>query len=398
MSHSEQPVANAATDPARLNLLLDVLMFISRSSDSQSLVRGIAAQLRWLLDFERCTLTYAGGDSMRSVGLPLRETGSVEPTDLTVEETAVVQDVLRANLSERRAGGDGAETFFCLPLAVDGPPFGALLLASRRSAAFDRIDCQYAQSVSTYLALAMDRLSQTEALARAKDALERSNQDLQQFAYVASHDLQEPLRAVSGYCQLLQSKLGDDADEEVKMFLGHATDGARRMKALIDSLLDFARVEIRGNSMELTDTGAAVKEALANLGQAIEASEANVNVSEMPNVVADRGQLVRLFQNLIGNAIKFRGGTPPHVDVAIEDQGDHWLFSVRDNGIGIDPQYAERIFVIFQRLHTRNAYPGTGLGLAITKRIVERHGGKIWMDSQVGTGSTFLFTIPKQRS
>jgi light-regulated signal transduction histidine kinase (bacteriophytochrome) len=169
------------------------------------------------------------------------------------------------------------------------------------------------------------------------------------------------------------------------------------MKALIDSLLDFARVETRGNAMELTDTGAAVAEATANLGAAIEASGAQISVPELPELVADRGQLVRLFQNLIGNAIKFRGDAIPQVEVAVEDQGEHWLFSVRDNGIGIDPTYADRIFVIFQRLHTRTAYPGTGLGLAIAKRIVERHGGRIWMESQIGKGSKFLFTISKGR-
>jgi signal transduction histidine kinase len=236
----------------------------------------------------------------------------------------------------------------------------------------------------------------SEELARAKEALERSNADLQQFAYVASHDLQEPLRAVAGYCQLLQKKLSDNADEDVQTFLGHATDGARRMKALIDSLLDFARLDSRRNSMELTDTGAAVEEALANLGPMIQDSGAQVNVAELPPLIADRGQLVRLFQNLIGNAIKFRGDRRPQVGVTAEEHDEHWLFSVRDNGIGIESRYADRIFVIFQRLHTRDEYPGTGLGLAISKRIVERHGGTIRMESQVGEGTTFRFTIAKR--
>lgn len=234
-----------------------------------------------------------------------------------------------------------------------------------------------------------------DEISQSKEALERSNADLQQFAYVASHDLQEPLRAVSGYCQLLEKKLGDHADKDVQTYLGHATDGSRRMKALIDSLLEFARVETRGDSMNLIRLGPVVDEAVANLKTAIEACGAQVVVASMPGVVADRGQMVRLFQNLISNAIKFRGETPPQINVTVDDQSDHWQFSVRDNGIGIDPRFSDKIFVIFQRLHTRIAYPGTGLGLAITKRIVERHGGKIWLESVPGSGSTFIFTIPK---
>lgn len=392
---TSQPATNTATDPARLNLLLDVLMYISRSADSDSLVRGIAAQMRWLLDFNRCSLTYTEGASQRSVALPPRETGVMEVIDLPEDESAAVEAVLQSNLTERRSGAEGKDALLCLPLAVDGPAFGALLLASRREDAFDRIDCQYARSVATYLSLAMDRLKQTEALSRAKEALERSNHDLQQFAYVASHDLQEPLRAVAGYCQLLGTKLGDNDDQDVKTFLGHATEGAKRMQSLINNLLDYARVETKGNTMELTDTRAAVDEALANLGVPIQESAAEINVGELPHVVADSGQLVRLFQNLIGNAIKFRGDRPLRVDVKAEDDDQRWLFSIRDNAIGIDPQNVEKVFVIFQRLHTRNAYPGTGLGLAITKRIVERHGGRIWIESEVGKGSTFLFTIPK---
>ena len=229
----------------------------------------------------------------------------------------------------------------------------------------------------------------------AKNALERSNSDLQQFAYIASHDLQEPLRAVSGYCQLLEMKLGDDPDEEVRTFLGHATDGATRMQSLINSLLDYARVETAGKDFELVDVNEAVSEALANLKVAVEESSAEVSLEGMPTVSGDRDQLVRLFQNLIGNAIKFRGDAPPRVRVAAQERADHWLFCVSDNGIGIEPKHAERIFMIFQRLHTRTDYPGTGLGLAITKRIVERHGGKIWLESQAGAGSDFLFTIAK---
>ncbi len=263
----------------------------------------------------------------------------------------------------------------------------------------NRMADELSQSHAQLEARILERTNELEQnnrhLANATAALERSNQDLQQFAYVASHDLQEPLRAVSGYCQLLQSRLSENADEDVRVFLTHATDGAKRMKALIDSLLDFARVETRGNTMELIDSRACVEEALANLSSTIEASGTQVNVAELPSLIADRGQLVRLFQNLIGNAIKFCDHRPPQVDVTAVEQEDRWLFSVQDNGIGIETRYADRIFIIFQRLHTRTEYPGTGLGLAIAKRIVERHGGTIWMESRLGEGSTFRFTISK---
>lgn len=241
----------------------------------------------------------------------------------------------------------------------------------------------------------IERERQAAALAKAKEALELSNADLQQFAYVASHDLQEPLRAVAGYCQLLGTKLQDSLDEDVQTFLGHATDGAKRMQALINSLLDYARVETRGKDFEVVDMNEAIREAVLNLKVGIEESAADVTHDRMPTVCGDRDQIVRLFQNLIGNGIKFRGDEAPQIRVEVEESSDKWRFSVRDNGIGLEQQYADKIFIIFQRLHTRNQFPGTGLGLAITKRIVERHGGRIWVESKLGEGSVFYFTLPK---
>ncbi|MCA9143887.1 MAG: hypothetical protein H6821_12035 [Planctomycetaceae bacterium] len=237
-----------------------------------------------------------------------------------------------------------------------------------------------------------------DALSKAKEALERSNADLQQFAYVASHDLQEPLRAVAGYCQLLETRLQDNSDEDVQTFLAHATEGAKRMQALINSLLDYARVESRGKEFSHVDVHDVLNEAMANLSVAIEECAAEVTCDEMPSVLGDRDQLVRLFQNLIGNSIKFRRDEAPRIRVNAQANMNHWHFSVSDNGIGLEQQYADRIFVIFQRLHTRTKYPGTGLGLAITKRIVERHGGRMWVESQPGVGSTFFFTLPRNAS
>ena len=232
---------------------------------------------------------------------------------------------------------------------------------------------------------------------RAENELRRSNEELERFAYVASHDLQEPLRMVGSYVQLLakryQGKLDADADD----FIGFAAQGAMRMQRLIEDLLAFSRLGTRGATPVPTEAGTALDGALAGLKLAIDEAGATITHDPLPTVLADPGQLEHLFANLVGNALKFRGPEPPRVHIGASQDGapgGRWLFSVRDNGIGIDPQYFERIFVIFQRLHERDAYPGTGIGLAICKKIVERHGGRVWVESAPGRGATFLFTLP----
>ncbi len=231
--------------------------------------------------------------------------------------------------------------------------------------------------------------------ANAED-LERSNGELEQFAYVASHDLQEPLRMVASYCQLLQRRYQDQLDEDANEFIGFAVDGANRMQRLINDLLAYSRVGTRGKPLEPTDLGQVYEQTLLNLRVAIEESAAEVTADPLPTLPADTTQLAQLFQNLIGNAIKFRTEAAPVIHVGARQSDGNWVFSVSDNGIGIDPQYAERIFMIFQRLHGAGEYAGTGIGLAVCKKIVERHGGQIWMESEPGQGTTFFFTLPTE--
>lgn len=231
-----------------------------------------------------------------------------------------------------------------------------------------------------------------EDLARKVEELARSNADLEQFAYVASHDLQEPLRMVAAYTQLLAERYRGKLDENADKFIGYASEGAVRMQSLIQDLLALSRVGRNGSGR--VDCNAAMEEVLMTLGPAIQESGAVVTHGKLPEVWANRSQMAQVFQNLIGNAIKFRGKEPPVISVQAEKAGQHWLFSVSDNGIGIAPEYAENIFVVFQRLHARTEYPGNGIGLAICKKIVERNGGKIWVEAQTGHGSVFKFTMP----
>jgi len=301
------------------------------------------------------------------------------------------------------------DTLLVVPLAFRDRVLGLVeIRESRAERIFTDREIALAQMLANQAATAIEnarlyeqaqqeitvRRQAEEALERYAAELERSNQDLEQFAYVASHDLQEPLRMVASYLELLEERykgqLGDDADD----FIHFAMDGAVRMRELIRGLLAYSRISTHGQPFEPTNCQTVIDLVLDNLQVAIRDSSAIVTHDPLPVVLADPTQMTQLLQNLIGNALKFRGERRPEIHIGAQRQAGEWLFSVQDNGIGIEPQHAERIFVIFQRLHNRGAYPGAGIGLAVCKRIVERHGGRIWVQSEPGKGSTFTFTMP----
>ena len=374
-----------------------------------------ACGARWSLDLEsnrlHCVETWSVDDPKVKSFLEAsaRETFVPGTSGLIRRVLATGNSVWVADVTEKPdflrgplAKSCGLHGAFALPVLMGEKVLGAIEFFSREPRHPDKwllqitvsVGRQIGQLMARRLAEEEARLAHDEMEVKARE-LERSNEELQQFAYVASHDLQEPLRMVSSYTQLLERRYGDRLDGDAKEFMDFIVDGAARMKQLIEDLLAYSRVGTRGRELSPTSSGAALDKALANLRAAQEASGAQVTHDEMPEVLADGAQLTQLFQNLVGNAMKFRGEEAPRVHVGVEGRDKVWVFTVRDNGIGLDPQYADRIFMMFQRLHNKAEYPGTGIGLAICKKIVERHGGHIWVESKPGEGATFGFTLPK---
>ncbi|AFZ23359.1 PAS domain S-box [Cylindrospermum stagnale PCC 7417] len=307
----------------------------------------------------------------------------------------------------------GVRANLVVPILVREGLWG-LLIAQQcaTSREWNSFELDLLQQLANQIGIALSQAQLLEQETRQRQELARSNADLEQFAYVASHDLQEPLRMVTSYLQLLERRYKNQLDANADNFIAYAVDGAHRMQTLIHDLLNYSRVSTRGQPFATVDCTTALKRAIANLQVTIEESGAVITHDPLPSVLADATQLTQVFQNLIANAIKFRQELPPQIHIGVgrstvEDgirepeenssllaSQNEWLFWVRDNGIGIDPQYAERIFVLFRRLHGRGKYPGTGIGLAICKKIIERHGGTIWVESESGQGSIFYFTIP----
>jgi light-regulated signal transduction histidine kinase (bacteriophytochrome) len=233
-------------------------------------------------------------------------------------------------------------------------------------------------------------------LAERVESLTRSNDELEKFAYVVSHDLQQPLSVVSSYLELLSDSSRDKLTDEEESYLDRAASGAVRVQEMVDAVLSYARVDSRGGEFASVDLADVFEEVKSGLWKEITCAKAEIISEKLPVVAADRPQMEQLLQNLVANALKFSDKAPAKVHVGVEERVDEWQISVRDNGIGLDPEAADRVFVMFQRLHTEKEYPGTGIGLAICKRIVERHGGRIWVESVPNRGSTFFFTIPKR--
>ncbi len=295
----------------------------------------------------------------------------------------------------------GITAYACHPLfGINGRVIGTLSFGTRTRETFNPDDLSLMKAVADQVAVAIVRMRSEMAVRESEqtarehaEELARSNMDLEQFAYIASHDLKEPLRMITGFLSLIRDqylqKLEGDADE----YIGYAMKSAERMQELVDALLSFARVG-RGSQTEIVDCSTVVNRAIENLTTCIEESGALITHDPMPTLRANPLEMIQVFQNLLGNAIKFRSERAPLIHIGVREDEDHWVFSIRDNGIGIDMRFAERVFLIFQCLHTQDEYPGTGVGLAICKRIVERHGGRIWVESLPGTGSTFSFTIP----
>jgi signal transduction histidine kinase len=299
-------------------------------------------------------------------------------------------------MAERAAyGRHGVGSTLIVPMMARGGPIGCLSFSMEDLKTWTREDINLLEIAAEMFVNAFERKRTEDLAARYAKELERSNEDLVDFAYHASHDLQEPLRMVTGYCELLEKRCGDSLKPEAHELVGHAVSGARRMQELINGLLAYARIGAKLGLPHSTDCGTLLEVTLENLAPMIEGTGAEITHDPLPIVVADTMQLGQVMQNILGNAMKFARGVP-RIHVSCEERPTEHVLSIRDNGIGIDASKAERVFEPFVRLHTPDEYPGTGIGLSICKKIIERHGGRIWVEAAPEGGSVFSFTIPRR--
>ena len=342
---------------------------------------------------------YAGQD------VPLATLDVWQPLDGQVLETVVrsqkpqivdernVAAILAQSPRLQNGIAAGLRTWMDVPVILEQTVVAVMRFMSRTPNAYDARSEALAVLIAAQIAGAVANAQSIESLLATQAELARSNAELEQFAYVASHDLQEPLRMVASYVGLLERRYRGKLDSDADDFIEFAVDGARRMQALLSGLLDLSRVGTRGRELEPTESDVALRDALINLEQAIGDAGAEISHEPLPPVLGDRIQLTQLFQNLVSNAVKFNASGKPRVAVTANRAGALWEFAVADNGIGIDPAHFDRIFQVFQRLHTRDTYEGTGIGLSVCRKIVERHGGAIWPESAKGQGTTFRFTL-----
>ncbi|MDZ7392217.1 MAG: PAS domain S-box protein [candidate division KSB1 bacterium] len=390
----------------RADILNRLTMQLIRTSEVGRIYQEICAAAREIVGSRRAAIGQFAGDRRNLAMFAV----SAEPGD---DAQAWAMEVLRydredlAPLRSRKTRvvkvrSTCGATLVTALLGPGGSVYGLLVVGDpRQDVGFRPEDEADLCLLADYATVAASRAMNLVALRKARkelslraQALARSNADLEQFAYVASHDLQEPLRMVSSYCQLLANRYKDKLDSDALEFIRFAVDGAQRMQVLINDLLQYSRVTTRGKPFEPVDLMAVLEDAKANLRFAIEESGAEITSDPLPTVAVDRTQMTQVMQNLLGNAIKFRNEKPPRIHVGVRRDKKWWEISVRDNGIGFEQKFADRIFGVFQRLHSREQYPGTGIGLAVVKKIVERHGGQIRAESEPGKGSVFTFTLP----
>jgi PAS domain S-box-containing protein len=393
----------------QLAALHDIGQMIFASNDFNAVLDDILDRSLSLLSLDLGNLRLLGNDgsmqlcACRGYNAPnrlgrqsaaVREGGRLDSMRRVASVKSVVVDDIGDAKGLRSFKSEGARSAVIVPIIRATEILGVIEVASHSPRKFRIDEVRLLEAIGHQMGIAVQKARLMQEAERRAQELERSNADLQHFAYIASHDLQEPLRMVSSYMQLLSRRYKEKLDADADEFIGYAVDGAKRMQALINALLSYSRVGTQGKGLEPTDCAKVLDDTLVALKNAIEDSEAQISRGALPTVMGDATQLGQVFQNLIANSIKFRNHHAPVVRISAERKGAEWVFTVADNGIGFDAEYADRVFVMFQRLHGRDAYPGTGIGLAVCKKIVERHGGKIWVDSKPGEGASFHFTLP----